>query len=471
MRKIWVIAMREFGAAVKSKAFLISLVLMPVMMFGGIFVQKLTAKIGDIKTRRIAIVDHTPDAVLYDALNREAEKRNQTGIFDQTSGKQVRPKIVVEKIDPVDPSDEPLVRRQRLELSDRVRQNELFAFVEIGPDVLRPTIKPTTRVAESANRINEMNFREKMELLEDATPVSERVRYSTNRPTNVDVREFLQGTLTREVYRRRLENAGLPFMQVMPLLSPPRLLTHGLTKIGPDGQIKDATRENEVAAFMVPLALIMLMFLIVIVGASPLTTNLVEEKQLRIAEVLLGSVKPFELMMGKLLGGVGVALALATVYFAGAYFLARQAQVADMVSPALIFWFVVFTVIGTLMYGALFVAAGAAVTNVKEAQTMITPVILIVVLPLFVIESLLRDPSGIVATAASFFPTSAPMVTVARLAIPPGIPLWQTALSALIALLTTVVIVWASGRIFRVGILMQGQGAKLGQMLKWVVRG
>jgi ABC-2 type transport system permease protein len=63
------------------------------------------------------------------------------------------------------------------------------------------------------------------------------------------------------------------------------------------------------------------------------------------------------------------------------------------------------------------------------------------------------------------------MVTIARIAIPPGIPLWQTLLSALVTVLTTVAVVWAAGRIFRVGILMQGQGAKVGEMLKWVVRG
>ena len=146
-------------------------------------------------------------------------------------------------------------------------------------------------------------------------------------------------------------------------------------------------------------------------------------------------------------------------------------NVADTITPAMIIWFLVFAVIATMMYGALFVAAGAAVTNIKEAQSLITPIMLIVVLPMFVLGNMLKDPSGPLATAATFFPTSAPMITVARLGIPPGVPPWQLVTSAVITLLTTVALVWCAGRIFRVGILMQGQGAKFGQLLKWVVSG
>jgi ABC-type Na+ efflux pump permease subunit len=464
-----VIAMREYGAAVKSKAFIISLFLMPLMMFGGIIVQKMTQKISDVKTKRIAVVDRTTDEVLVAALDRAATARNENRIFDD-SGKQNRPRIEIVRIEPAKADDRDAVMRQRLELSDRVRNDEFFAFLEIGPNVLKPLTRlATTRSAEDMQRAAEMSWWEKMEFAQDAIPEDQRVRYATNRPTNAEVRGFLQQTLNEKVYQLRMQEAGLPFAQVMPLLMPPQLQTHGLTKRQATGEIVDASRQNEVMNFLIPLALLILMFMIIMVGASPLTGNMIEEKQLRISEVLLGSVRPFELMMGKLLGGVGVALTLAAIYFVGVYMVARQYDV--VVSPAVIGWFLFFTILATLMYGALFVAAGSAVTNIKEAQSMITPVILLVVLPMFILESLLRDPSGIIATIGSFFPTSAPMVTIARIAIPPGIPLWQTLLSALVTVLTTVAVVWAAGRIFRVGILMQGQGAKVGEMLKWVVRG
>jgi len=465
-----VIAMREFGAAVKSKAFVISLVLMPLMMFGGIFVQRMTEKIADVKDKRIAVIDHSPGGEIAGAIERAAKSRNEMAIFDETR-KQIRPKILVEVVPPAESGDERDQKAQRLALSNRVRSGELFAFVEVGKDVLTPKLLPTTRRAELAKELADAPVLKKIALADEMIGEDNGGRYSTNKPTNAEVRDFLQATMNQEVYRRRMELAGLPFAQVMPLLTPPKLVGHGLTRQDSAGQIIDADRQNELMQLMVPLGMLMLMFIVVMVGASPMTGNMIEEKQLRIAEVLLGSVTPFQLMMGKLIGGALTALTLAAIYFAGAYWIAWQAGVAYMISPQLIAWFIVFAVIATFMYGAMFVAAGAAVTNLKEAQTLITPVMLVIVLPMFVLGNLLKDPSGLLAQIATFFPTSAPMVTVARLGIPPGIPVWQALLAAAVAIATTIVLVWAAGRIFRVGILMQGQAPKPMELIRWVARG
>lgn len=470
--KTSIIAAREYVAAVRSKAFVISLVLMPLMMFGGIAVQRMTAKLGDIKTKRVGVIDRTPGASLFGTLVLAAETRNKTKIFDKTTGKQTAGKIEFEKVDLAEDADEQAVSKLRLKLSDRVRGGELFAFVEIGRDVLSPKLNLTAQAMSAATRdAAEMSDQEKQDLADEVLGGGNAIRYSTNKPTALEVRTFVQETLTREIQKRRILAAKLPADQIIPLITPSPLLSYGLTQRKADGSIKDATRSDEFAAFMVPLALILLMFMVIMVGASPMTTNMIEEKQLRIAEVLLGCARPFELMMGKLLGGVGVALTLAAVYFIGMMVVAKQYNVMDRVSPPVVVAFLVFTVLGTLMYGSLFVAAGAAVTNVKEAQSMITPVVLLMMLPLFILESLLREPTGMLATIASLFPTSAPVVTAARLAIPPGVPLWQMVASGVVSLATTVVTIWAAGRIFRVGILMQGQAPRLGQMLRWVTKG
>jgi len=471
LRKTMVIAGRELAAAVKSKAFLISLVLMPVMMFGGIAVQSMADKIADVKLKRVAVVDRSPGGEIVGGIIRKAEQRNRNDIFDETTHKQIKPRIEVEEVKPADLADEQAAKRQRLELSNRVRNGELFAFLEIGPDVLKPKFEATTQRVEMMKELRDASMVKKAEIADELVGENNGARYSTNKLTNSEVREFLQTALTQEAYRLRLINENLPAATVMPLLTPAKLMSHGLTRQDAAGKIIDAGRQNEMLTIMVPMGLLFLMFIVVMVGASPMAANMVEEKQLRIAEVLLGSVSPFQLMMGKLLGGVATALLLAAIYFAGAYWFAMKADVAYVLSPALIASFLFFAVIATFMYGAMFVAAGAAVTNIKEAQSLITPIMLVVVLPMFVLGNILKDPSGLLAQIATFFPTSAPMVTIARLGIPPGIPLWQVLLAAGITVATTVVLVWAAGRIFRVGILMQGQGAKFGQMLKWVVSG
>jgi ABC-2 type transport system permease protein len=187
--------------------------------------------------------------------------------------------------------------------------------------------------------------------------------------------------------------------------------------------------------------------------------------------VLLGSVTPFELMIGKLVGGVAVSLTLAAIFFGGAYYLAYSFGMSGYVSWQSIGWFFFFTIVGTFMYGSLFAAAGAACSNVKEVQSFIMPVMLFIALPMFVLGPVLQNPSGAVGMALSFFPLSAPTVMVMRLTIPPGVPAWQPIVAAASALAATVGFVWAAGRIFRVGILMQGKGANYAAVLRWILRG
>jgi ABC-type Na+ efflux pump permease subunit len=449
MRKTFIVASREYLAAVRTKSFLISLILLPIMMLGGVIAQKLGEKIGDTSTKEIAIIDRSPGGRLYDAIAQEVEKYNSKRVFDD-SGRQIKATFNLDRVKAADPQDPDAADRQRLELSNRVRRGELLAFVEIGPDVLKPTTTPVSDESEADD--------------------DQLVRYSTNRPTYRDFIELLRTALPPAVLEQRLAEAGLSYQGLRPLLAPPRVSDRGLAELR-DGKIVYEPRSGQLAPFIVPLALLMLMFIVVIIGASPMTGNVIEEKQLRIAEVLLGSARPFELMMGKLIGGVAVALTLAAIYFGGAYYIAFTQGMAGYISGGTILWFLFFTILGTLMYGAMFVAAGAAVTNIKEAQSMVMPVMLLIVLPISLVGQMIQDPSGMLATVGSFFPFSAPMIMTARIAIPPGVPLWQTLLSALITVATTAVLVWAAGRIFRVGILMQGQGARYTEMMKWVFRG
>jgi ABC-type Na+ efflux pump permease subunit len=199
--------------------------------------------------------------------------------------------------------------------------------------------------------------------------------------------------------------------------------------------------------------------------------NIIEEKQLRIAEVLLGSVRPFELMLGKLLGGVAVSLTLAAIYLVGGLFLANEFDALDAVPPATLAWFLAFAGIGTLMYGSLFVAAGAAVTNLKEAQNLLTPIILLVVLPMVTFGPVHQDPNGPVAKAITWFPLTTPTATVLRLSVPPGISLTEKLLAAALSLVTTLVLVWLAGRVFRFGMLHTDKAAAIRDMMRWMVRG
>jgi ABC-2 type transport system permease protein len=443
LHKVHYIAVREYSAAVRSKSFLVSLVLFPILMSGGLIAQRVGQKIGDTNTYRVALINGSGDASLFDVVERAVANHNQHEITDG-SGRQMRGRFELEAAPPVDWNDTVKLDRLRLQLSDRVRSGALLAFVEIGPAVMNPA-KPGK---------------------DDGAAI----RYCTNRPTYQDFIALLRTALPPAIVQQRMRSAGTDFVRLQPLLWTPPIMESGLVE-QTRGKIAFQSGAGQVANVLVPIVMILLMFMVTMMGTSPMAANVIEEKQLRIAEVLLGSVTPMELMMGKLLGGVAVSLTLAAIFVGGAAYLASTTGFSTSISKESVAWFFFFTIVATFLYGALFVASGAACSNVKEVQSFMMPVMLLIALPMFVLGPVLQNPSGSLATVMSFFPLSAPMIMVLRLTIPPGVPAWEPIVAAVLTLAATVACVWVAGRIFRVGILMQGKGANYAAVLRWIIRG
>jgi ABC-2 type transport system permease protein len=449
MRKVLVIAARDYLATVRTKGFVISLAMMPLLMSGGFLAQKLVGDQVDIRERRFAIVDRSPGGKIVGLLETKVKERNAHEIKE--TEKQVQPAFSIESVAP-----EADAAGQRFELSERVRQKELDGFLEIGPDVYELPKRPTLGEDEEIpNR-----------------PPSP-VRYQSNRLLDDAFARWAEKRIAEHVYKQRMADAGLnlPDDKVQRIFTPIKIDSKELSRIGPDGKIEEAPDENKVLLIMAPFGLLMLMFMVVMVGATPLMQGVVEEKMQRIAEVLLGSVSPFKLMLGKLIGTVGVSLTLVAVYLSGAYYVASRYGVADRLPLEIIAWFVAYQVLAVIMYGSLFIAVGAACTDMKETQSLMWPVMVLAMLPLFVALTVIREPNSPFAFWASLFPPATPMLMISRQAVPPGIGLWQPVLGVLVVLLTTLLCVYAAGRIFRVGILMQGKGAKVGDMVRWVIRG
>jgi ABC-2 type transport system permease protein len=445
LRKTLVVAAREYQTSVKSKAFVISLVVMPILMGGGIVAQVLLKDTGDISPRKLGVVDRT--GKLFDALAAAAEARNELEIFRATgeAGKQTQPRYVVERVDPAAIGEPP---QSTLKLSDRVRTKELFAFVEIGPDAIGPAnISPDD-------------------------PQRSKIAYHSDSPTYDDLRNWLTGVLNTQIQLLRLRAAGIDPAAVQEATRRVPVDNLGLVSAGlSGGQVSQAERINEAAHILVPMAFMMLLFMAVMVGASPLVQSVLEEKMARIAEVLLGSVSPFQLIMGKLIGTVGVSLTMVGVYLAGGYCALYYAGYAHFFPTHLLIWFFVFLALAVLMYGSLFAAVGAAVTDLKEAQSTMMPVMIVAMFPMFLWLNVVRAPTATFSVVLSLFPPATPMLMIMRQAVPPGVPLWQPLLGVVLVLLATVACVYAAGRIFRVGLLMQGKGANFTQMAKWVLRG
>jgi ABC-2 type transport system permease protein len=492
MRKMIVIAAREYNAAVRTKAFLISLLMMPIMMGGSIAVQTLLRDRPTDEVKSFAVIDFTPGQQLGKSIQQAVAARQQ--------GQQ---KWEVRLAAPEDGSPAAL-ERLREKLADEARAGGLLGFAEIGPDVftmpavvaeraavvvdvwslaaqarLRPplaagpapyllgtaaaTLRATLPPAHTGKAGNSSND----------VDAGRGIRYRTNRPLEMGFSHLVQEVVTEQAQRRRGALWHLWPVDVDGLVREVPLDSTGLPQraAGPQGPQAKPRGQEQVQAFLAPFSLLFLMFMVVLMTSTPLMQGVVEEKMQRIAEVLLGSVRPFELMLGKLLGMTAVSLTMSTVYLAGGYWAARHFGLADAFSAELLVWFLVFQVLAALMYGSLFTAVGAACTDMKETQTLMWPVMLLVMIPMFLIGSVIQEPNGPLVKGVSLFPFAAPMLMVARMAVPPGNLGWQPYAAVAGVLVTTLLCVWAAGRIFRAGILMQGKAASVGEIARWVLRG
>jgi ABC-2 type transport system permease protein len=425
--KIGTIARAELGMLVRTKAFIITILLMPVLVGGSVVVQLIVAKQVDRTPRHFAVIDGTGGTgQVYPALSVAAAARNDL----IAAGSLAEAPFVPEAAGPD-------ADATRLELSERVRRGELFAFIEIPADALSPS-------------------------------GTGELRYHSDRPTYEDLRIWLTVVVNQVVRAERLRAAGLDPDLVARLDQPLKSEHLGLVELGPGGEVRPGAKVDQVTTMLVPLALMYVLFLTIFMSAPQLMNAVMQEKITRISEVLLGSVTAFELMMGKLLGSAGMSFLIAMAYLTGGAVVAARWGYAHVLTPELVAFFIVFMVMAVLLYGSAFIAVGAACNDLKDAQSLITPVMLIAVVPMFAWQAVLKSPSSPFALGASLFPTSAPFIMQLRLALHPGPPIWEVLASVVITAAATVGLVWAAGKIFRIGVLAQGKSASFGQMLRWL---
>jgi ABC-2 type transport system permease protein len=429
LRKTLIVAASEFGTLARSKAFIISVVLMPVVMGGSIFLVRATKNATDGKDRTFAVVDYT--GVLAGPLIEVASAMN-AGI-GAPEGRPLGPKFIPQEVKPQGRDVEAL----RLELSDHVRRGELFAFVEIPAGIL------------------------------DSTS-GEQIRYYSDHPSYAALPQWLRTTVNGVILNERFRTSSLDRTVVTRLTKPAPLENLGLFDRGEAGTVKPAEQVDEVRTFGLPSVLLVLMYITVMSSSPQLLNSVIEEKMSRISEVLIASVTPFQLMMGKLLGSVSVSVLLALIYFAGGLAVAHYWGYGDAVTPATLLWFVLFLILAVLMFGSIFIAIGAACTDLKDSQNMMTPAMLLVMLPVLTWVTVLRAPDGLVATVLSLTPTATPFLMLLRISLPPGPPAWQIVLAFVLTTGSAVVMVWAAGKIFRTGLLMQGKSATLPEMVRWI---
>jgi len=207
-------------------------------------------------------------------------------------------------------------------------------------------------------------------------------------------RRWLEQVVNDVVKARRFKSLDLDPKIVAQATATVPVVTRGLVKQLSGGRIGGGEKGKGMTNVFVPFAFMMLMFMIIMLSAQPLLETAMEEKNGRIAEVLLGSVSSFHLMLGKLLGNVAGSLSAVAIYAAGGFAVAAYKGWMDYIPWDLMPWFLVFQILAVLLFSSIFMAVGASVTQLKEAQSMLLPVWLLMCIPMFTWLQLVREPNG-----------------------------------------------------------------------------
>lgn len=235
-------------------------------------------------------------------------------------------------------------------------------------------------------------------------------------------------------------------------------------------------------------------YMMVFIYGVMVMRGVIEEKTSRIVEVILSSVKPYQLMAGKLIGicAVGltqfilwIALSLGVSYGIGQWLASSDPVAAgaaagtssgdlfftviSLLSPGLLVSFAFYFLGGFLLFGSLFAAIGSAVDQEQDAQQLMWPVTIPLIIPMLLLGNVLLNPNGSLAVFMSIFPISSPTIMMVRLAAT-DVPLWQLALSMLSLVASIVFCLWLAARIYRTGILLYGKRITMKEIARWIVR-
>lgn len=433
MRKVIAVAMTEYRQVVFTKSFLFSL-LIPLLAYGGMFAAQIfLGGQTDLRDRELVVADRTGRLVA--ALVEANEERNRSDAVWR-DGKQVSPEFII-----TDYGEKPLPgdREILVELSDRVREGEIFAFCLIGEDY------PAVEGGEN-----------------------DYLKYYSESPTFSRLPDWLEDRVQEIVEAERFAEAGLDRRAINPLTSHHSLESYNLAEVDESGNLIEPEEQNRLAAFLIPLGLVMLMFVSIQMTTPTLLNSVIEEKMQRIAEVLLASVSTFQLLAGKLLAGVSVGLTFSIVYLLSLAGALGYFEKAEWVPAGTYLWFVLFLVTGLLVFGSLFAGVSAACQDLKDSQNFAGTIVLFLLIPMMLSIVAVESPDGPLAVILSMVPPFSVMGMMVRLAVPPGPPVSMVMLSLVLNLLFALVVVWASGRIFRIGILAQGKTPGWRELLRWL---
>ncbi len=236
-------------------------------------------------------------------------------------------------------------------------------------------------------------------------------------------------------------------------------------RISPNGGEEEETRE---ARMLIPAGFMFLMWICVFTSANQLLTSTIEEKSNKVMEVLLAAASPMQLLAGKILGQALVSVIMLLMYGSAAIAGLTAASLGDLITASDLVLFVLYFIMAYFMIATLMVAVGSAVSDLREAQSLVGPVMILLIIPIMLWLPISESPNGMLATITSFIPPGMPFIMILRVtAANEPVPLWQIIASLIWGYGAMFGMLWLGARIFRVGVLMQGKPPTPKELVKW----
>lgn len=409
MRNIWLIAKREYLERVRTRAFLISTLMIPLLMVGGIMVSVLGTS-HTKPTSHITIVSRDQQL----ALDLQKELENSKG----------NPMMA----DVISPGNS----ATRTALDSMLEDRQIDGYLWITPGA-HPNDRP-------------------------------KFSYTPRSAGDIAAKATITTALRTVLMRERLTHNGMVANDVDSLMEPVEVDT---TQAGKNAE--------SISSYVAIYVLFFLLYMVILLYGMNVARSIIEEKTSRVFEILLATIRPEEMMAGKVIGVGSVGLTqvaawlLTTILLTtGSWLQAVTGQSAhiSLSAPQLIY-FVIFFLLGYLLYSSIAAALGAMVNSEQELQQLNMFLVMPLAGCMFALGPVISNPSGPIARFISLIPFCTPLIMYLRISLAPP-PMWEIALSILLMVVTIYGILWCASRIYRVGILMYGKRPNFSEIMRWL---
>lgn len=407
MHNVWLIARREYLERIRTKGFLIATILIPLLMGGGIAASILIAKHSK-SSSRIVIV--SPDMALANDLQQQL-------LRDTDHGMQVN------VISPASSNTHDSLERM-------IHKKDLDGYITLTP-------------------------------VAGARP---QIAYRQGSSADLATRETVQESLGKVLERERLVRQGMSAADVDAMMRPVEMTSS-------NAEPADNTSANFAGAY----TLFFLMYLVIMLYGMNVARSIIEEKTSRVFEVMLATVKPAQMMAGKVIGVGSVGLTQVSIWMLAAVLLTATPIMAHLLgtgahislSAAQVAFFIVFFLLGYLLYSAMAAALGAMTNSEQELQQLNMFLVMPLAACMVALPLVLNAPGSLPARILSFIPFCAPLLMYMRISVSP-VPWYEIAISIALMIATIYAVLWISSRIYRVGILMYGKKPNFGEIRRWL---